>query len=700
VIRDVGRVLDLPFNFVDQFAKLIPNELGITLADAIDKEPQIRERVQNEEEISQLWDLATRLEGMTRNIGMHAGGVLIAPGKLTDFCPLYSADGSNSVVSQFDKDDVEKAGLVKFDFLGLRTLTILNEAVDFANNIEGGQVVLEKLPLDDQAVYGNIFRNGNTTAVFQFESRGMKDMLVQAKPDRLEDLIALNALYRPGPMDLIPSFINRKHGREQVTYLTPSLEKVLTNTYGIMVYQEQVMQTAQVVAGYSLGGADMLRRAMGKKKPEEMAKQRAVFTEGAGKQGISEDTANEIFDYIDKFAGYGFNKSHAAAYSLVAYHTAWLKCHYPASFLAATLSSEMADTDKVQFFFKDGKDSGLIFLSPDINSGGVRFQPVDDKTIRYGLGAIKGTGEAALTSILKARDEGGPFKDLFDFCKRVDKRSVNRRVIEALIKAGAFDAIDDHRHKLIASVSVAMDAAEQAERNALQGGLFDMMGGEANDDTAHYADVPRWGEREQLLNEKQALGFFLSGHPFNAYRKELATFVKRPLGQLTAQKEPVLMAGVVLSTRTQMGRRGKMCIMTLDDGTSQLEVVVYNELWEAERGKIKEDELLLVEGKVQDDAFSGGLRVTAEKLFTLGEARGRFARRLQLSMNGQADARKLHTLLSPYRAGPCLVRLSYHNQTAKAEMNLSDAWRVSLDDALLGSLTDWLTPDNVKVVYA
>ncbi|MGE5490273.1 MAG: DNA polymerase III subunit alpha, partial [Actinomycetota bacterium] len=325
VIRDVGRVLDLPFNFVDQFAKLIPNELGIDLATSREKEPQISERINNEEEVSQLWDLATRLEGMTRNIGMHAGGVLIAPGKLTDFCPLYSADGSNSVVSQFDKDDVEKAGLVKFDFLGLRTLTILNEAVDFANNIEGGDVVLEKLPLDDQAVYENVFRNANTTAVFQFESRGMKDMLVQAKPDRLEDLIALNALYRPGPMDLIPSFINRKHGREKVTYLTPSLEKVLSTTYGIMVYQEQVMQTAQVVAGYSLGGADMLRRAMGKKKPEEMAIQRQVFVEGAGKNGIDENTANEIFDYIDKFAGYGFNKSHAAAYSLVAYHTAWLK---------------------------------------------------------------------------------------------------------------------------------------------------------------------------------------------------------------------------------------------------------------------------------------------------------------------------------------------------------------------------------------
>lgn len=706
VIRDVGRVLDLPFNFVDQFAKLIPNELGISLTEALEKEPQMRDRVQNEEEIGQLWDLAIRLEGMTRNVGMHAGGVLIAPGKLTDFCPLYSADGSNSVVSQFDKDDVEKAGLVKFDFLGLRTLTILKEAVEFANNIEGAPgpdgkgVVLESLPLDDQQVYENVFRNANTTAVFQFESRGMKDMLVQAKPDRLEDLIALNALYRPGPMDLIPSFINRKHGREKVTYLTPGLEKVLSTTYGIMVYQEQVMQTAQVVSGYSLGGADMLRRAMGKKKPEEMAVQRQIFVDGAGKNGITEDTANEIFDYIDKFAGYGFNKSHAAAYSLVAYHTAWLKCHHPASFLAATLSSEMADTDKVQFFFKDGKSSGLTFLPPDINSGGVRFQPVDSKTIRYGLGALKGTGESALTSILKAREEGGPFKDLFDFCKRVDKRSVNRRVIESLIKAGAFDGIDDHRHKLIASVSIAMEAAEQAERNALQGGLFDMMGGEANDDTCHYADVPRWSEREQLLNEKQALGFFLSGHPFNAYRKELSTFVKRPLGQLSAQKDLVLMAGVVLSTRTQMGRRGKMCILTLDDGTDQLEVVVYNELWDAERAKIKEDELLLVEGKVQDDAFSGGLRVTAEKLHTLGEARGRFARRLHISMNGQADARKLHTLLSPYREGPCLVRLSYQNQTAKAEMNLSDIWRVRLDDALLNSLTEWLTPDNVKVVYA
>jgi DNA polymerase-3 subunit alpha len=705
VIRDVGRVLDLPFNFVDQFAKLIPNELGIDLKTSLEKEPAIRERIDQEEEIAQLWDLAIRLEGLTRNIGMHAGGVLIAPGKLTDFCPLYAADGSNSVVSQFDKDDVEKAGLVKFDFLGLRTLTILKEAVEFVNTIEGGHngkpVELEKLPLDDKATYDNVFRNGNTTAVFQFESKGMKDMLVQARPDRLEDLIALNALYRPGPMDLIPSFINRKHGREKVTYLTPSLENVLATTYGIMVYQEQVMQTAQVVAGYSLGGADMLRRAMGKKKPEEMAVQRQIFVDGAGKNGITEDTANEIFDYIDKFAGYGFNKSHAAAYSLVAYHTAWLKCHHPAAFLAATLSSEMADTDKVQFFFKDGKDSGLVFLPPDINSGGVRFQPVDGKTIRYGLGAIKGTGEAALTSILKARNEGGAFTDLFDFCKRIDKRVVNRRVIEALIKAGAFDGIDDHRYKLIASVGVALEAAEQAERNALQSGLFDLGGmDDGAGDTAHYVDVPRWNEREQLLNEKQALGFFLSGHLFNAHRAEVATFVKRGLGQLQPQKDPVLMAGIVMSTRTIMTRRGKMAAVMLDDGNSQIEVTVFNELWDSERAKIKEDELLLIEGKVQDDAFTGGLRVTADRLMTLAEARGRFAKALRLSMNGGSNAEKLRGLLAPYRNGPCPVRVSYRNGAAEADLMLPEAWRVRLDDALLAALSEWLTPDNVKVVYA
>ena len=704
VIRDVGRVLDLGYNFVDQFAKLIPNELGITLKDALDKEPIIRQRIDSEEEIAELWALALKLEGLTRNVGMHAGGVLIAPGKLTDFCPLYAAAGAESVVSQFDKDDVEKAGLVKFDFLGLRTLTILDEAVRLAREVEGVDIDLATLPLDDRETYDAIFKSANTTAVFQFESGGMKDTLVQAQPDRLEDLIALNALYRPGPMDFIPNFVNRKHGREKVVYPHPSLERVLGNTYGIMVYQEQVMQTAQVVAGYSLGGADLLRRAMGKKKKEEMDQQRAVFVEGAGRNNIGAGQANEIFDVMEKFAGYGFNKSHAAAYSLVAYHTGWLKRHHPAAFVSATLSSEMANTDKVQFFFDDAKKNGIAFLAPDINAGGIRFQPVDAKTIRYGLGAIKGTGESALSVILKARSAGGPFKDLFDFCARVDKRVVNRRVIEALVRAGAFDSLDDHRARLLASVGIALEAAEQAERNALQGGLFDLGGGAP---AVQYVETARWGERERLLQEKQALGFFLSGHPFNACRAELASFVKRGLDQLAPQKEPQLLAGVVLATRTQMTRRGKMAIVTLDDGAAQVEITVFNELWDAERAKIKEDELLLVEGKVSRDDYSGGMRVTADRLYTLGEARSRYAKALRLALNGSSPAAKtadsaarLQALLAPYRSGACPVRLAYGNDAAEAELTLPDAWRVRLDDALLAALNDWLSSDNVKVVYS
>ena len=701
VIRDLG------FNFVDQFAKLIPNELGITLKDARVKEPAIDERAGREEEIRQLLELAEKLEGLTRNVGMHAGGVLIAPGKLTDFCPLYSAGGAESAVSQFDKDDVEKAGLVKFDFLGLRTLTILAEAVRFVKEVEDIEVDIDRLPLDDKPTYDRIFKTANTTAVFQFESRGMKETLIQAKPDRLEDLIALNALYRPGPMDFIPNFIARKHGKERIVYPHPLLERVAGNTYGIMVYQEQVMQTAQVVAGYSLGGADLLRRAMGKKNAEEMAKQRAIFVAGAAANGIDRDKANEIFDTMEKFAGYGFNKSHAAAYSLVAYQTAWLKCHHPAAFMAATLSSEMADTDKVQFFVADAVSHGLTFLPPDVNRSRHRFTPVDAKTIRYGLGAIKGTGESAIGAMQRAREgvngKAGDFTDLFDFCKRIDKRVVNRRVIEALVRAGAFDSIEENRARLMASVGIALEAAEQAERDALQVGLFDA--GSGQEQRVHMIEAPPWSERERLLNEKQALGFFLSGHPYNEVRAELSTFVRRPLGSLEPQKEPVLLAGIVTATRTQMTRRGKMIVVTLDDGTAQVEMTVFNELYDAERAKIRVDDPLIVEGKVSRDDFNGGLRVVADKLMTLAEARGRYAKALRLALNGKvsrgdtAAAEKLRVLLAPYRNGVCPVRVRYRNEEAECELPLGDDWRVRLDDELLSGLQQWLQAENVEVVY-
>ncbi len=703
VVRDVGRVLDLGFNFVDQFAQLIPNELGITLKAARGKEPAIDERAGREEEIRELLELAEKLEGLVRNVGMHAGGVLIAPGRLTDFCPLYSAGGAEAAVSQFDKDDVEQAGLVKFDFLGLRTLTILAEAVRLAAEVEDVEIDLDALPLDDAATYERIFKTANTTAVFQFESRGMKDTLLQAKPDRLEDLIALNALYRPGPMEFIPNFVARKHGRERIVYPHPLLEKVVGNTYGIMVYQEQVMQAAQVIAGYSLGGADLLRRAMGKKKPEEMAKQREVFVAGAAANGIAADKANEIFDTMEKFAGYGFNKSHAAAYSLVAYQTAWLKCHHPAAFMAATLSSEMADTDKVQFFVADAAANGLAFLPPDINRSRYRFAPVDAQTIRYGLGAIKGTGESAIGAILRAREAAGDFTSLFDFCRRIDKRVANRRVVEALVRAGAFDSLEANRASLMASVGMALEAAEQAERNALQAGLFDAGGG--GEAPLQLVDAAAWGERERLLNEKQALGFFLSGHPYNEVREELSAFIRRPLGALEPQREPLLLAGLVTAMRTQMTRRGKMIVVTLDDGTAQLEMTVFNELYEAERGKIREDEVLVVEGKISRDDFSGGLRVNAERLLTLAEARGRHATALRLGLGGDgagsgaAAAQRLRTLLAPHRNGPCPVRVRYRNAQAECELPLGEDWRVRLDDELLAGLRQWLQAENVEVVY-
>ncbi len=504
VIRDVGRVLDFPYGLCDKLSKLVPLDgvKPVSLKKAREMEPEFNAIIASEDGVDELMELGERLEDMTRNVGMHAGGVLIAPGKLTDFCPLYCAEGSESTVSQYDKDDVEAVGLVKFDFLGLRTLTIIDWAVRYikGSGIEGTQNFnIDTIPLDDKPTYDKIFKTANTTAVFQFESRGMKDTLVKAKPDCLEDLIALNALYRPGPMDFIPDYINCKHGRQQVIMPHPLLEKVVGNTYGIMVYQEQVMQSAQVVAGYSLGGADMLRRAMGKKKPEEMAEQRGIFVAGAAKNNIDEKKANEIFDTMEKFAGYGFNKSHAAAYSLVAYQTAYLKCHYPAAFMASTMTSEMVNTDKVSFFYQDTVQQGISILPPNINSSLFRFTPVDEKTIAYGLGAIKGTGEGAVENIVAARADG-PFKDLFDFCRRVDKRIVNRRTIEALIRAGAFDSINDHRYQLLASLDAALGSAEQHARAANQNSLFG--DDESVDLPVQMADVPRWKLREQLRRKR------------------------------------------------------------------------------------------------------------------------------------------------------------------------------------------------------
>jgi DNA polymerase-3 subunit alpha len=705
VVRDVGRVLDMPYNFCDQLAKLIPFQPGklITLQMAREMEPLLAEREKKEEEVRGLLELAERLEGLTRNVGMHAGGVLIAPGKLTDFCPLYSAEGTESVVSQLDKDDVEAVGLVKFDFLGLTTLTILDWALRFVNQARAatGQAAeplrLEDIPLDDAQAY-KIFSSANATAVFQFESRGMRDLLKKAKPDRFEDIIALVALYRPGPMELIPEFIDRKHGRQRVHYLDPRLEPILSPTYGIMVYQEQVMQIAQVIGGYTLGAADLLRRAMGKKKPEEMALQRDIFVAGAEKNGVPRDRGMQLFDLMEKFAGYGFNKSHAAAYALVAYHTAYMKAHHPAAFMAANLSALMDDTDKVHQLYEDAVDNGLKILPPDIHASEYRFIPVSDKEIRYGLGAIKGTGESAIMAILKARQDGGPFRDLFDFCRRVDKRIVNRRVLESLIRAGAFDSIDDHRHRLMASAGIAIEGAEQASRAAAQNSLF---GGDSGVPEAglELVDKPRWSEKERLLEEKQALGFYLSGHPFSSYAQEVSQLARTRLGSLTAQNQNVTVAGVVNSLRMQQSRRGRMAVVQLDDGSARVDVTVYNELFESSRNLLKEDQLLVVEGRPQNDEFTGGIRISAERVYDLPSARSRFARGIKLFCNGQSQGTKLRELLSPYKAGSCPVCVIYKNRDAECRIDLGEEWRVKLDDGLIQSLHAWLSPENVQVVF-
>jgi len=725
VIRDVGRVLDFPYGLCDKLSKLVPLDgvKPVSLAKAREMEPEFNAVIASEDGVDELMELGERLEDLTRNVGMHAGGVLIAPGKLTDFCPLYCAEGSESTVSQYDKDDVESVGLVKFDFLGLRTLTIIDWAVRYikGSGVEGSQNFnIDTIPLDDKPTYDKIFKTANTTAVFQFESRGMKDTLVKAKPDCLEDLIALNALYRPGPMDFIPDYINRKHGREQVVIPHPSLEKVVGMTYGIMVYQEQVMQAAQVVAGYTLGGADMLRRAMGKKKAEEMAEQRSIFVAGAAKNNIDEKKANEIFDTMEKFAGYGFNKSHAAAYSLVAYQTAYLKCHYPAAFMASTMTSEMVNTDKVHFFYTDAVQQGLQILAPDINNSLYRFTPVDEKTIAYGLGAVKGTGEAAVENIVAAR-AAGSFRDLFDFCHRVDKRIVNRRSIEALIRAGAFDRVSDHRYQLIASLDAALGSAEQKARAANQNSLFG--DDEAQAMPVQMVDVPRWKMREQLAQEKTALGFYLSGHPYQEFTAELSNFVKHKLADITPNMVqapsgngggyangggrrnnaiPLVLAGMVSGVRILQTRRGKMAVVTLDDGSAQLEMTVFNDIYEANRPWIRDDELLVVRGKASLDEYSGNMRITAEELFDFASARAAFAKRLDIfcCIDDQVRVPQLAEMLKPWCGGQCPVQINYRNLVGSVPLRLGDDWRVTLPDELLDGLRSVCGAQNVQVAYA
>jgi DNA polymerase-3 subunit alpha len=697
-IRDVGRVLDMSYTFCDGISKLIPNKPGqhITIADALKQEPLFAERYEKEEDVKTLVDLAQKLEGLTRNIGMHAGGVLIAPGKLTDFTPLYQQPGSESAVSQYDKDDVEAAGLVKFDFLGLATLTILEIAKDFirARHPDQKDFAFENVPLEDAATY-RLFADGKTEAVFQFESRGMQGMLRDAKPTRLEDLVALNAMFRPGPMENIPSFCARKNGREDVVYPHPLLEPVLSETYGIMVYQEQVMQAAQILGGYSLGGADLLRRAMGKKKAEEMAQHREIFRKGAAEKKIDQGKADEIFDLMEKFAGYGFNKSHAAAYSLLAYHTGWLKVHYTAEFYCANMTVEMDDTDKLKVLFEDAHDFGLTFEPPDVNRGVYRFEPVSDKVIRYGLGAVKGTGQQAIEAIVVAREEGGPFKSLYDFCCRVDRTRINKRTVEALIKAGAFDALQLNRASLVASIDRAFDFANAAEANANQGGLFDMPDSHAaSTQEPPLVEAMPWGVKERLTFEKTAVGFYLSGHLFDEVALEVRRFVRRRIDDLIDSREPQLLAGIIGDYRVINGQRGKLALFKLDDKSAVIECTADEAVINTHRNLLKDDELVVVQGKLQPDRFSGGFRLNVQQVWDLATARCRFGKFLRVAVNGKAP--DIQRILREFPAkretteqGDLVrglpVRLALKRDGAQAEIQLGEDARFFPSDAALAS---------------
>ncbi|KFN49638.1 DNA polymerase III subunit alpha [Arenimonas composti] len=727
-IRDCGRVLGHPYGFVDGVAKLIPNTLGISLDDALglsdaarkDSElasAELIQRYRDEEDVRDLIDLARSLEDLTRNAGKHAGGVVIAPTPLTDFSPLFAdppaKDQARSIVTQFDKDDVEGVGLVKFDFLGLRTLTIIHWAVQAidARHARAGlpPVDVLALPLDDPATYA-LLSKGQTTAVFQFESRGMKEYIRKLQPSTFEDLIALAALYRPGPLGagMVDDFIDRRHGRAEVSYPHDLLEPILKPTYGVIVYQEQVMQIAQVLAGYSLGGADLLRRAMGKKKPEEMAKERVKFEAGAAERGIDADTATRIFDLMEKFADYGFNKSHSAAYALVAYQTAWLKAHYPAEFMAATLTSDMDNTDKVVTFLEEAREIGLTVLPPDVNASDHAFVALDAKTIRYGLGAVKGVGFGACDAIVRARLAGGEYRDLLDFCTRVDSTKLNRRVLEALVHAGALDGLGANRPSLLLQVPEVMRATEQMarERAAGQASLFGGGGDAAPPLRLDLPEVPDWPLETKLLGERDTLGHYLSGHPVDPWRDELQGLVGvdlRDLDTLWSQKKDrrgeaaVVLAGLVTAVR----RRGDtMAFVRIEDGRGQLEVAFFRDAFAEAAPMLSRDRLLLIEGGLGEDQFSGGLVLRARQCWDFRQLCAQHARRLAMTIDlrrpGVWDA--VQQLLAPYRPGPTPLRLDLLTPgRARGTVDLDGPLGVRTEPELVGQLRALPGVDKVQL---
>lgn len=709
-IRDVARVLGKSYGLADRISKMIPTKpLGLTLEESIEAEPQLKDIVTNPsnpdyDDAAEIWEMALKLEGITRNTGKHAGGVVIAPTKITDYSAiLCEADGTGRV-AQFDKDDVEAAGLVKFDFLGLRNLTVIEDAVQNINKrIQSDQPLnISNIILDDPKAYA-VFADANTTAVFQFESVGMKKMLKEARPSKFEEIIAFVSLYRPGPMDLIPDFIHRMHGGE-FEYLHPLLEGVLEPTYGIMVYQEQVMQAAQFCAGYTLGGADLLRRAMGKKKVEEMVKQRATFIEGAAKKDIDEATANHIFDYMEKFAGYGFNKSHAAAYALVAYQTAWLKAHYPSEFMAAVMSSEMQNTDNIVFLIDDCRINNLVVLPPSVNMSFYQFYASDATTIIYGLGAIKGVGEQAMQSVIDSREQDGPYKDLFDFCHRVDLKKINKRTLEALIRAGALDCLGIERSSLMAQLPEAVQAAEQARSNR-ETGIMDLFGEVEEVQRKPAKPVKAWSDEVRLKGEKDTLGLYLTGHPIDVYRPELKAFIPHKINELTPTRRGVttVFAGLVVDVANFPNRM----VITLDDGTARIEVSSNHERFQRFKDIIQNEKVVVIEGEIYErEGFDRPMgRLT--KAFTLNEIRQKRANNIAIKLNPEVISKTLASDIQKILLPFCNVDMCQHipihilldYDYATADLHFGQQWKVAPLDELLSKLRDYFGKESIHIEY-
>ncbi len=716
VVRDVARAQGKSYGLADKLSKMIPFEVGMTLEKAFEAEEPLREFLSNDSDAQEIWDMALRLEGTTRNLGKHAGGVVIAPTRLTDFSPLYCDDSGQGLVTQYDKNDVEEAGLVKFDFLGLRTLTIIDWALKMinANKLSDAEHVdISAIPLDCKETFA-LLQSAQTTAVFQLESRGMKDLIKRLKPDCFEDIVALVALFRPGPLQsgMVDDFINRKLGRAPLSYPHPkyqhdTLQPILQPTYGIILYQEQVMQIAQTMAGYSLGEADLLRRAMGKKKPEEMAKQGERFLQGAQELGHSQELAKNIFDLMEKFAGYGFNKSHSAAYALVSYQTAWLKQHYAPEFMAAVLSSELQNTDKIVTLIEECREIGVKYSPPDVNDGDYLFT-VKDGAVVYGLGAIKGLGEGPVNSILEARKDGH-FTDLFDFCRRTDPRKVNRRALEALIKSGAFDSLNEDRWVLLAALPSAVKAAEQSATND-SAGMTDMFGGmEVEQDVyADFRAVNPWLLKQLLEGEKETLGLYLSGHPIDSYEQDLKRVVPKRFKQLQAKKGKQRVVGMVVAMRTMKTKKGdSMAFLTLDDRTARLECSVFARTYNETRELLKKDALLVVDGEIQVDDFTGGLAIRADAISSLESVRANTAMGVKIelcaSVQSNATIEQLRTLLSGFRTSAelgCRLVIDYKNSSAQASLHLGNDWLVPPTDEVVQAIQQLVGESAVTVLYS